>query len=488
MDCFISYSKFDSEVAKRLKARLMARGVAVFLAEDTDSNPPGVDWPSNTKASARRCEIMVLLDSKASRKSAFVQQEAGMAIASGSLLIPMTLDGDSVELPGWLGGIQAVTVGGGTSLEDAISIVVDNVCNRLGASWFSLPPDLQRPPTVGALVLRTILLDQFSSPEERIGAWSRQYDRYLAIYYGEDKVRSGVSLGVSLTLTGMIIERLRKILSSLPTSTVVFVQDSLRRAEGFVLRSRSPQEGGFGRLSSDLLVRGTHRLALDLRHTCWAIRSLLAIDRDRHFEEINQALGWLIPRIQNRSESDRLCWTSAPLLALMDDTRLAEAKQWLAACEVLREGVQRDLEDSFDAELGSWVKGEKDPNLVRIDNALYVMYCLMNCRGLSANMKLQWEISVRRLVAGLWFSDIRGGARGLPLFHQDQPDVGPTAQLLEILTNADIVETSSLKKVSKELSNFIVSRFAERLTMHETFPWHLCAALTVPDLSAEKIV
>jgi hypothetical protein len=112
----------------------------------------------------------------------------------------------------------------------------------------------------------------------------------------------------------------------------------------------------------------------------------------------------------------------------------------------------------------------------------------MNCRDLSATIKLQWEISIRRLVAGLWFSDIRGGARGLPLFQQDRPDVGPTAQFLEILTNADIVETSSLKKLSKELSNFIVSRLAERLTMRETFPWHLCAALTVPDLSAEKIV
>jgi hypothetical protein len=92
---------------------------------------------------------MVVLDSEVSRKSAFVQQEAGMAIASGSLLIPMTLGGNSSELPGWLSGIQAVTVGGGVSLENAISIVVDRVCNRL--SWSYLPPGLQIPGTVGAL-------------------------------------------------------------------------------------------------------------------------------------------------------------------------------------------------------------------------------------------------------------------------------------------------------------------------------------------------
>jgi hypothetical protein len=330
---------------------------------------------------------------------------------------------------------------------------------------------------VGSFVLRAILLDQFTGPEERMGAWSRQYDRYLRIYYSETGVRHAVSQGASLTFTGMVVERL-STLSTRSGIVAEFANAALRRAEGFILSSQHRERGGFGRLSSENRVRGARTLTLDLRHTCWAIRALLSIDGRRFAQQIDDGLRWLAWRTRNRDDKDdRWCWTTAPLLALMSDPRLRTVDVWQQECAWLRETVQADLEASWDIGSHSWVKGEEQSKQrwISADNALYVLYCLKDCEHLSERLDGQRRAAIQGLLDRSRGSADGVPARGIPLF-SEQPEVGPTAQLLEIMTCMGHMDKSV------ELSNFVATRVAAGRTMPQTFSWHLSSALAVPEL------
>ena len=462
-----------------MRQELISRGLDVFLAEE--STPPGADWSRLISAALRHAELLLLLDSPDSRASQFVQQEAGMALASGIPVIPVSLDGKIDQLPGWLSGIEAIRVPQLASSGRGVAAIADEVGKRLGVSRTATPSEIRGPGTLGASVLRTLLLDQFSAPEERIGAWSRQYDRYLRIYYGDAAIRPSVSQGASLTFTGMVSERLSAYAKDAPAAESEAAIAAQRRAAAFVLASHDPTEGGFGRLSSDFRVRSGRTIHLDLRHSCWAIRALLCIDKEAFSEQIDAGLSWIAARARRRADEDAWCWTAAVMYSLIQDTRLRD-RQWGGSVAALRDGVQSDLEQNFDARWRSWVRGEepnKRPRLA-IDNALYVLYCLRDIDSLPERLRFQREAAIQGLVAR---TRANGKAEcGLPLFASDQPTPGATAQLLEVTS------PSELGHLCGPLGDFVASQFSRRMFMDETFPWHLSAVLSLPDLWRREIV
>jgi hypothetical protein len=170
------------------------------------------------------------------------------------------------------------------------------------------------------------------------------------------------------------------------------------------------------------------------------------------------------------------------LLALLSDPhpRLAAAPEWPTDIHVIRQRVQTELEQSFDESLQSWMRGESQRGWVWVDNALYVMYCLKDAVGLSKELRRQRKESIRRLLARSSPSGEHGAARGIALF-SDQPEVGATAQLAEIIFNlGDAGE-------SPELEDFVAASIAARRVMPETFSWHLSAALAIPGLRDRTI-
>lgn len=471
MDCFISYSAFDVELARALKQRLVQNGLAVFLAED--SIPAGTEWRPLISTAVRRCELTLLLDSPDSRKSPWVQQEAGMAQASGSLVVPISIDGQLDKLPGWLADFEAVKLNTSIPLEAALDQLVTQLLQGLESSASRIPAQLKAPRTIADAVLRSVLIDQFLGPPERAGAWSRQYDRYLYLYYGDAPIHHAVSQSASLTFTGMIIERAAAFRSSATKHIIAALNGAIAHAEVFVLASQDRLQGGFGRLSSDHRSRGGRALQLDLRHTCWAIRALLAIDHNRFEQQINDGLRWLGHRATTRGEEDRWCWSAAPLLALLMDPRLSGNTAWCQVGDQIRGSVERDLEEGFDPALRSWVKGEK-PEMRRsacIDNALYVLYCLKDVQGLSTRLLDECTAAIDGIIAQSSGSTEQGG---IPLFARE-PEVGPTAQLLEILHD-------DRRSECQYFTNFIAKELAAQHLMPQTFSWHLIAALTLPDL------
>ena len=464
------------EVARRLEERLARKGVRVFFSEK--SIPPGAAWREVIRTEARRCEIVVLIDSPSSRQSEWVQQEAGIALGSGSLLIPVCLDVKPDKLPGWLNGLQAIVVNRDASLDDSLDLVAEHVCNQIGAWWTALPPELREPRSVSSAVLRAVILDQFSEPARRVGAWSRQYDRYRRHYYGDRSEPAGVAQSVSLTFTGMIVERLSAFAAGSKGAVSISVNSALRLAEAFVLSSQDPDEGGFGRHSSHNRTRPERAiLELDLRHTCWGIRALLSINRTKFSQQINLALVWLV---RNAHKRDETIWTPASLLAVINDPRLLETSNWRSEFAILSQAIQEELAKSFDSRWHSWIKGEEEDKKgwISIDNALYVLYCLKHCERLSTLLEDQRDAAIEHLLRRCWPS--RQGV-GLPLFHSDRPEVGPTAQLLEFL------DARKFRSQSTELSRFVATRLADRRTMPSTFAWHLIAALAVPDLRDQSL-
>jgi hypothetical protein len=69
-----------------------------------------------------------------------------------------------------------------------------------------------------------------------------------------------------------------------------------------------------------------------------------------------------------------------------------------------------------------------------------------------------------------------GPGLGIPLFHSANPEVGPTAQLVEILVSYGMNEDSRLFK------EFVRDQLERSPEMQETFSWHLASVLAVSDL------
>ncbi|MCX8015475.1 MAG: toll/interleukin-1 receptor domain-containing protein [candidate division WOR-3 bacterium] len=90
---FISYSTKDLEIAMKLQTYLsQIQGTSVFLAETTLI----VGKLSDAIISEiKKCDLFIILYSKNSHNSNYVQQEIGVAIANNKKIIPILLDAET---------------------------------------------------------------------------------------------------------------------------------------------------------------------------------------------------------------------------------------------------------------------------------------------------------------------------------------------------------------------------------------------------------
>jgi len=484
VDCFISYAAQDANVAKALFECLQSDGISTFLAEA--SVVPGDQWAQVIQHTACRSAVLVLLDSEFSRKSAWVQQEAGTGLASGSIILPVSLDGRRELLPGWLAGIQALEAKSGPNLQSQLETVVNEVRRHVRSTATAGTYRALRDATVADFVLQTLAHDQFDGDTDKDGAWSRQYDRYLNIYWGTQPVRADVSRGASLTATGLTAERLAAFSRAKGNDAAGVAHRALGRAEQFALSSQHPTEGGFGRRSISLPSRGPPKLELDIRHTCWGVRTLLAIDPTAFQTFVEPALEWLSWHASRRGEHDRLCWTMAPLLALLNDERALAISSWGGNRSLLLPEVEHDVERDFSGRHHAWVNGEPGkPEWVGTDNALYVLYALSRTAIQSARIRDHARLAIRHLASRL--RPAGHGQAGLPFF-TDRPEVGPTAQFLEIIVMGHYgAENLIPAKRIQEMYRFVQNSLADTQTMPVTFPWHLGSALVVPELRGRSL-
>jgi hypothetical protein len=103
---FISYSKNDENIAKQIYNALSNAGVDAFLA--IFSLQGGQKWSVEIQKKLKKSQYVFFIASKSGVSSAFVQQELGGAISLKKIIIPILIDIEAEDLPGWTNQYHAI--------------------------------------------------------------------------------------------------------------------------------------------------------------------------------------------------------------------------------------------------------------------------------------------------------------------------------------------------------------------------------------------
>jgi len=99
----VSYSTEDLLLVERVQRVLADASIQVFVAEH--SVQPGDSLAARITTAIESCDLFILLWSRGSKESAWVQQEVGMALGRKKPVLPILLT-QGLELPGFLSGIK----------------------------------------------------------------------------------------------------------------------------------------------------------------------------------------------------------------------------------------------------------------------------------------------------------------------------------------------------------------------------------------------
>jgi hypothetical protein len=99
-NAFLSYHSGDAEWVATLKSALEAKGIGVWI--DSEQLRPGNLFPGALASAIGSIECVVLVLSRGSTASAWVEEEYSLALAHRRQVVPVLLD--DVEPPGFLAG------------------------------------------------------------------------------------------------------------------------------------------------------------------------------------------------------------------------------------------------------------------------------------------------------------------------------------------------------------------------------------------------
>ena len=107
-NAFISYSSQDEELAMQLHGVLKIAGIDTFIA--AISIAPGSNWTEAIFENLTKASWVFFLATENSCKSQAVQQELGASLVSKKTIIPILVDVEPEELPGWVDRYQAIDI------------------------------------------------------------------------------------------------------------------------------------------------------------------------------------------------------------------------------------------------------------------------------------------------------------------------------------------------------------------------------------------
>lgn len=125
---FVSYSTKDLPLVARVQRVLADASIQVFIAEHTVH--PGDSLAAKITTAIESCDLFILLWSRGSKESAWVEQEVGMALGRKKPVLPILLT-HGLELPGFLMGIKYLRAH--QDVEKALAWLKQNVYERAQA-------------------------------------------------------------------------------------------------------------------------------------------------------------------------------------------------------------------------------------------------------------------------------------------------------------------------------------------------------------------
>ena len=102
LKAFMSYSTDDKQLAGRIKEQLATFGIDVFLAHEDLT--PSSEWQAEIIRNVGACDVFISLHTGSFRLSDWTDQESGMAIMSGKIIMPIHVTRNP---HGFLGTYQA---------------------------------------------------------------------------------------------------------------------------------------------------------------------------------------------------------------------------------------------------------------------------------------------------------------------------------------------------------------------------------------------
>lgn len=165
---FLSYSRSDSEWAKRLKHQIDLRGISVWLDEDAIGK--GTRWDTEVQTAILNCKYFVVLLSPRSVLSDSVQDEIHFALEKRKSIVPFLIE--NCEKPLRLSRIQHIDLARGDQF--AISQLIERLSSGLetedttplsspGQSYTS-PRALQTPSGKAASFVQPNQASRLSAP------------------------------------------------------------------------------------------------------------------------------------------------------------------------------------------------------------------------------------------------------------------------------------------------------------------------------------
>ena len=128
---FISYSAQDEQLAKNLYSATKLAGIETFLAGISIN--PGSSWTEEIFDHLEKATWVFFLATKNSISSPAVQQELGASLVKKKTIIPLLIDINPGELPGWVGAYQAIDLRSGP---DVLHKTLEQIAEKIKIDKF----------------------------------------------------------------------------------------------------------------------------------------------------------------------------------------------------------------------------------------------------------------------------------------------------------------------------------------------------------------
>jgi hypothetical protein len=316
-------------------------------------------------------------------------------------------------------------------------------------------------------VTECLLAEQFTDGNA-LGAWSRAYPAYLQYVFG-DRIPCDVSVRDSITCSSWIARALAVVMQNGDDDLARAIRPRITAYVDYLLRHQDRDSGGFG-LSAKPTSRGVGGVAVDLRHTAWAMLSLARLDprQPEVAEPLRRASSFVQERLESATAERTItvavlhCLLSSPetgpLVIPVENARRAALKR-----------LESRIVEAFDPVYGSWDTAYDLPRLAAIDNAFFVLYAMRIRDCVDAECADTLRASFDKLM--------QIGSHGtMPFELGGMPDVGATTMLAFLLSrNAD-----ELSVRQRDIDRIVSCAVEGAVSSADLgYPWHVAQLLRI---------
>lgn len=327
--------------------------------------------------------------------------------------------------------------------------------------------------------LQRIYTDRLED-SDAFGAWGKSYIRYLRFLYGEDEIPQDVSIKDSITFTSIIICALAKFNELYTEEGQGKIATYLDDARNYILSRQDIRSGGFGLKVKT--SRRDSRIAVDLRHTAYAIIGLSALHKNP--EEIIKGIMNVSSQLSKIDFYSERAITLSVLHFLFSSNLTANrVTEIISDAPKWKIRIETELVNNFDSELQSWDMNKDPDDKSRIDNAIFVLLNLDEQNINSDRLKSICKSSVARMLTNDIIA-INEKECGVRFVEGGNPDIGTTLEFLElVLKNSNLYKVD--KKIIRQMITFVTNNFENGDCTQFTYGWQLASALVISSLQHE---